>query len=278
MTAIIFGTLSALIWGACDFAGGIASRRTGPYRAVFYGETFGLLLLCITTTFFHERPISWDELVLSITAGICGGFGALILYTAMGRGQMSIAAPVSALFAAILPVAVGVAMEGLPSPVKLTGFVVALFAIWMVAQNKGQKSQRSRLSNLQMPLISGLCFGVYFILLHQATHETMLWPLIISRFTGMLLVIVFMLAHGQSWQVSRSIWPFIIVNGALDIGGNVFYILAGQNGRLDVAAVLSSLYPGITVLLAWLILKEEISNLQKFGIFTALIAIILMTL
>lgn len=278
MAAILFGALSALIWGACDFSGGIASRRTGPYRAVFYGEAFGLFLLFGTAAFFREAPTSWDKILLSAASGIFGGAGALILYSAMGRGQMSIAAPVSALFTATLPVAASAIIEGFPVPLKLVGFVIALIAIWMVAQSAGQKSQLSRLSDLRLPLISGLCFGVYFILLHQATRETILWPLMISRFVGTLTVTVFMLARRDSWQVERPVWPFIALNGALDIGGNIFYILAGQNGRLDIAAVLSSLYPGATVLLAWLILKERISNLQKLGIFTALIAIVLMTL
>lgn len=222
--------------------------------------------------------MTWMEFAFSMVAGLCGGAGALILYYAMGCGQMSIAAPVSALFTATLPVAAGAVIEGFPAPVKLTGFLVALIAIWLVAQNEGQKSQLSRLSELQLPLISGLCFGIYFILLHQATRQVSLSPLIISRLFSTLIVIGFILARRESWRVSRSVWPFIALNATLDIGGNIFYILAGQNGRLDIAAVLSSLYPGVTVLLAWLILKERISSLQKLGILTALFAIILMTL
>jgi drug/metabolite transporter (DMT)-like permease len=196
----------------------------------------------------------------------------------MGRGQMSIAAPVSALFTASLPVAAGAVMDGLPSPVKLVGFVVALAAIWMIAQEAGEKSQLLRLSDLRLPLISGLCFGAYFILIHLATRETVLAPMLISRAVGTFTVAIFMLVRRESWRVSRPAWPFIIFNGVLDIGGNAFYILAGQNGRLDVASVLSSLYPGATVLLAWLVLKERIRSIQKLGILTALVAIVLMTL
>ena len=190
---------------------------------------------------------------------------------------MSIVAPVSALFTAILPVAASAVIDGFPSPVTVTGFIVALAAIWMIAQESGTKSQRTRLSDLRLPLISGLFFGVYFILIHQATRETILLPMIFSRSVGVLTVAVFMLFRRESLRVSRPAWPYILLNGVLDIGGNTFYILAGQNGRLDVAAVLSSLYPGVTVLLAWLILKERMNITQKFGIITALIAIGLMT-
>ena len=278
LAIILFGVLSALTWGAGDFSGGLASRHTGPYRAVFYGEAFGLLLLLGAAAYFHGSAIGWETGLVSAAGGLCGAFGLLILYYAMGRGQMSIAAPVSALFTAALPVAAGAVLEGLPSPVKLSGFLVALVAIWMIAQEVGQKSQLVRLSDLRLPLLSGLCFGVYFILIHQATRETLLWPMIISRSVGTFTVAVFLLVRRESWRVIRPAWFVIFLNGALDIAGNACYILAGQNGRLDVAAVLSSLYPGATVLLAWLILKERMGTIQKLGILAALLAIVLMTL
>lgn len=277
MLSILFGAVSAISWGAGDFTGGLASRRSGPYRAVLYGEAFGLLLLCGATFYFHETIPSWDNLALSAAGGLAGCFGLLILYYAMSHGQMSIAAPVSALLTAALPVAVGALIEGLPSATKLIGFAVALAAVWMVAQEEGEKSHLTRLSDLRLPLVAGLCFGLYFILIHQGTRQSLLWPMIVSRGMGTLIVVIFMLARRESWRLERSVWPLIALNGILDVGGNAFYILAGQVGRLDVAAVLSSLYPGATVILAWLILKERISAIQKFGILAALTAIVLMT-
>jgi drug/metabolite transporter (DMT)-like permease len=278
LVSILFGALSALSWGSGDFAGGLASRRTGPYRAALYGEAFGLLLLFGVAAYFHEAVTGWDKLLLSAVAGLGGAIGMLILYYAMTHGQMSIAAPVSALFTALLPVAAGTVIDGLPSLAKLAGFVVALVAIWMIAQEEGKKSQLMRLSDLRLPLFAGLCFGLYFILMHESTRQTLLWPLIVARSTGTLTVIVFVLARRDSWRVRSTVWPLIALNGALDVGGNAFYILAGQYGRLDVAAVLSSLYPGATVILAWLILKERISRIQMLGILAALTAIALMTI
>jgi drug/metabolite transporter (DMT)-like permease len=128
-----------------------------------------------------------------------------------------------------------------------------------------------------LPLFSGFCFGLYFIIMHQASDETILWPMIASRSGGMLALLVFVFVRRESWQVTRSAWSLIAMNAVLDVGGNAFYILAGQAGRLDVAAVLGSLYPGATVILAGLILKERINLLQKLGILAALVAIVLMT-
>jgi drug/metabolite transporter (DMT)-like permease len=191
---------------------------------------------------------------------------------------MSLTFPISALLAAALPVIFGAFLEGFPSPIKLAGFACALAAVWMIAQDESEKTQLMRLSDLRPPLFSGLCFGLYFIIMHQAGDETILWPMIASRSGGTLILLIFVLARRESWQVTPSAWPLIGLNAVLDVGGNAFYILAGQAGRLDVAAVLGSLYPGGTVILAWLILKERINFLQKLGILVALAAIVLMTI
>jgi len=275
--AIFFGILSATSWGAGDFSGGLASRRTGAYRAVLYGEAFGLLLLIAAAAFFHEALPVWTDLLWCAAAGTLGSLGMLTIYRAMGEGQMSIAAPVSAVFTAALPVAAGILLQGLPTPTKLAGFAVALAAVWMIAQSPTGQSHLTRLADLRLPLLAGLCFGMYFIIIHQVTQTSLIWPMIASRSAGTLMVVVFMFARREAWRPEGSAWPLIMLNGALDVAGNAFYILAGQGGRLDVAAVLSSLYPGATVILAWLILKERTTRLQKAGILAALLTIILLT-
>ena len=278
MISILFGLFSALSWGGGDFVGGLASRKTGAYRAVFYGEVFGLLLLLGAAIFMHEPALAWSKILLAGAAGAIGSTGLLILYHAMTTGQMSIATPVSALLAAALPVAVGAITEGLPSPLKLAGFVCALAAVWLVAQDDSDKTHAMRLADLRLPLLAGVCFGLYFIIMHQASNQSVLAPMIASRSAGALALLIFLLARRENFRASRPAWPYIALNAVLDIGGNAFYILAGQIGRLDVSAVLSSLFPGTTVILAWLILKEKINLLQWLGILAALVAIVLMTI
>lgn len=277
MFPVLFGLCSALSWGGGDFVGGLASRKIGAYRAVLYAEVVGLFLLFGGAILWREPMLGWQKILLAGAAGAIGSLGLLILYHAMTTGKMSIAMPVSALLAAVLPVIVGAVMEGLPAPTKFAGFACGLAGIWLVAQDTGEKTQWMRLADLRLPLFAGLCFGTYFILMHQASNETMIWPMIASRSGGTLALLVFVLARRESWRVISSAWPLIALNAVLDVGGNVFYILAGQIGRMDVAAVLGSLYPGATVILAWLILKEKINALQKVGILAALVAIALMT-
>ncbi len=278
MNSILFGLASALSWGGGDFVGGVASRKVGAYRTVMFAEIFGLFLLFGAATFGGEPFLGWQNLLLAGLAGLIGSTGLLVLYQAMVYGQMSIATPVSALLAAVVPALVGVFLEGLPGPTKILGFLLALGAIWSVAQEPGEKTQLRRLADLRLPLFSGFCFGVFFIIIHQVSHEALIWPMIGSRMGGVLILFFFMRVRRESWQVPVSIWPLIALNAVLDIGGNAFYILSGQTGRMDVAAVLGSLYPGATVILAWLVLKEKINPLQKVGILLALLAIALMTI
>lgn len=281
MLPIFYGLMSALSWGAGDFAGGLASRKLGAYRAVFYGDAIGLLLVVMVSFIYREEFPTATVLINSILGGALGTVGLLTLYLSLSQGRMSIAAPVSALFAAVLPVIVGLFTQGLPTQNQFVGFGFALAAVWMISQ--GHATERFRLehlADLRLPLLAGLGFGGYFIFLHRASSgsDSILMPMIISRGAGTLMMFVVVLLRRESFSVPRAAWNVVLINAVLDVGGNLFYILASQIGRLDVSAVLSSLYPGSTVLLAWIFLKERISARQWIGILAALTAIVFFTL
>ncbi|NOH00859.1 MAG: DMT family transporter [Chloroflexi bacterium] len=281
MASIIFGLASALSWGAGDFTGGLAARRVGAYRSVFYAEVVGVLFLFLVIALTGEDLPGSRTIFFATLAGVFGTVGLMLLYHAMSVGMMSIAAPVSALLAAALPVAVGIFAEGLPDVLTLIGFGFALFAIWMISQsNDGVKDILSHLSDLKLPLLAGLGFGFYFVLMHEATSGggAVIWPMVFSRAGGMTLVTAYLLLTRSTWKIEWNALPIISLNGILDLGGNFFFILAGQSGRLDVASVLSSLFPGATVILAWIFLKERLNRNQWIGVFAALTAIVLMTI
>ncbi|MCQ3938267.1 MAG: EamA/RhaT family transporter [Chloroflexi bacterium] len=280
MASIIFGLASALSWGAGDFTGGLAARRVGAYRSVFYAEVVGILFLFLVIALIGEDLPGVRVMLFSALAGAFGTIGLMLLYHAMAVGMMSIAAPVSALLAAALPVAVGVFTEGLPDVPTLIGFGFALLAIWMISQSgEGVKDILSHLSDLKLPLLAGLGFGFYFVLVHEATGGgAVIWPMVFSRAGGMTLVTAYLLLTRSTWKIEWNALPIISLNGILDLGGNFFFILAGQAGRLDVASVLSSLFPGTTVILAWIFLKERLNRSQWVGVFAALTAIVLMTI
>lgn len=278
MLSIIFGFLSAMTWGAGDFAGGLASRKLGAYRAVLYADFFGLALIGIAVGIYREAIPPASVFIYAGIGGALGSVGLLLLYYSLAHGQMSIAAPVSALSAALLPVIVGAVTEGLPGWIQLLGFGLAMLAIWLISS--GQGFQLESLADLRLPILAGIGFGSYFIFIHYATQETdaVLWTMVASRLAGTVLLLIVVLIRREPLIMPRSTWTVVFFNATLDIGGNFFYILASQFGRLDVAAVLSSLYPGSTVLLAWILLKERISLQQWIGIAAALIAIVLFTI
>ncbi len=278
MLAVFYGLLSALGWGAADFTGGLASRKAKPYQVLFLAEAAGLVPLLILTLVLREPLPGLSVWLWSASASIVGTVGLLFLYRALAEGNMTIAAPVSALLAAVVPVVVGGLTEGIAGPLTLLGFLLALLSIWIISQNGETRDIRLNLQTLRLPFAAGLFFGFYFVMIHQATREAFFWPLVSARLAGTLVMSIYALAMRGPVLPARSLWPLVALGGVLDVTGNVFYVLASRLGRLDVAAVLGSLYPASTVLLAWVLLRERLTRLQWIGVLLALASIILLTL
>jgi uncharacterized membrane protein len=274
-SAVFFGLVSAVTWGAGDFSGGMAAKRTNPYGAVIAAHIISLILLLTLGIATGEPVPPLRDWMWGGAAGLGGGIGLALLYSALASGQMSVAAPVSALVAAALPVLVGVFSEKLPSCGVLIGFGLALTAVWLISGGTGLKFQPEK---LRLPIIAGICFGAFFIFLHQGSGLSIFWPLIATRIASITSLLIFSTITRQPWIPTRDSWTPIIMSSLLDTAGNAFYALSARMGRMDVAAVIGSLYPGSTVLLAWFILKERVSPLQMIGILIALVAIMLITI
>jgi drug/metabolite transporter (DMT)-like permease len=283
LLSIIYGILSAGTWGAADFIGGLASKRTSPYRILFLAEIAGLIPFTALALLTREPLPSTFDMLLGAGSSLLGLTGLLFLYRALADGQMTIAAPVSAVFAALIPVIFGFFSLGAPSTATMTGFGFAFLAVWFISQTgaTGQHlplPQVRSLADLRLPLLSGLFFGLYFIVIHQATLHAFYWPLVAARCAGIAAFGLYALLTRQPALPPRDLWGFCLINGILDIGGNAFYVLAAKTGRIDVAAVLGALYPASTVVLAWIFLKERLTWLQVFGVLLAFAAIVLFTL
>jgi uncharacterized membrane protein len=274
-SAVFFGLISAVTWGAGDFSGGMAVKRTNPYGAVIAAHAVSLVVLLVLGTVTGEPVPPARDLLWGCVAGVGGGIGLALLYSALASGQMSIASPVSALVAAGLPVFVGTFSDGMPGVGTLIGFALALAAVWLISGGVGLKLQTNKLF---MPFFSGVCFATFFIFLDKGSGQSILWPLVATRIASITSLLSFSVATRQPWVPTRDSWIPIIISSLLDSAGNALYAMSARMGRMDVAAVLGSLYPGSTVLLAWFILKERVSSLQMIGIFVALVAIVLITL
>jgi drug/metabolite transporter (DMT)-like permease len=217
------------------------------------------------------------DLAWGVLASLLGISGLLILYRALADGQMTIAAPISALLAAFVPVIFGFFTLGIPSFTTLLGFGLAFGAVWLISQTDST-NWRFTFSDLRLPLFAGIFFGCYFVILNQATQHGFYWILAVARLTGFIGLGIFALVTRQPAMPPRELWGYSMVNGVIDIAGNAFFILSAQAGRMDVAAVLGALYPASTVFLAAILLKERITRIQMLGIGLAFVAIVLFTI
>jgi len=281
MFSILCGISSALSWGVADFAGGLASRKMSLYLVVFYGYIVGLLTLLITVALYPDSIPDPDSLLFASLAGITGSISLLILFNSMASGQMSIAAPVSALFAAVIPIIVGIYTQGLPTQLQVVGFGFALFAVCLISLGDiKQPFHLERLSNLYLPVLAGIGFGFSFIAMHYALdgNTSVIFLMIASYTAGTLVTFMFVKIRRESFSIQRNAMGIVLLHVIFNVAGNFFYLQALKTGRLDVSSALGALYPGATVMLAWLALKERIYLTQWIGIIAALLAIMLFTI
>ena len=270
--AVVFGLASALTWGAGDFSGGLATKRTPVFGVLAIGHAAGLLLLIALALLWGEPLPAAADLGWGLAAGLAGAVGVASLYRALAIGQMGMVAPLSAVLTAALPALFGMLTEGMPGAGTLVGFGLALLAIWLIA---GTGAVRGARAGMGLAVLAGLGFGLFFILAHRAGTSAVFWPLVAARAGSLGLVLPLALSRRQLPRPDGRLLTPVLLSGTLDVAGNAFFVLAGQAGRLDVAAILSSLYPASTVLLAALLLGERVLRVQMLGIVAALGAIAL---
>jgi uncharacterized membrane protein len=273
--SLLFGLLSAFTWGAGDFNGGLAVKRSNPYGVVAVAHSLSLVLLLALIAILREPVPPLKDWLWGGAAGLTGGIGLLLLYRSLAEGRMSVAAPVSALLAAALPVCVGIFRDGNPGGLVLLGFILALAAVWLVSGGEGLSLH---IADLRQPVLAGIAFGAFFIFLERASGTSLWWPLVAIRIVSVTSLLGFAILTRQPWLPRRESLVPIILSSVLDTLGNASYAMSARTGRLDVAAMLGSLYPGATVLLAWVFLKEHVSRVQTIGIFLALAAIVMLTI
>ena len=267
---VIFGLAASLCWGSGDFNGGLASRRANASSVVTAAYAVGFVLLVALALLWKEPFPSPLDIVWGGLAGFAGALGLIAFYSALSIGRMGIAAPISAVLTAALPVIFSAFTEGLPGPLQLGGFVLAILAIVLISRPERSKG---RPEGIGLALLAGCGFGCFFILISRASHTETFWPLSVARFTAVLLLLIVMWIRQQPAMPGLTVAPLVLLAGVLDAFGNVFFVLATHTGRLDVAAVLSSLYPAATVLLAALVLRERVTRIQAIGILVALVAV-----
>jgi drug/metabolite transporter (DMT)-like permease len=273
---VILALTSAAVWGAGDFSGGQATRKSHQYQVLFLAAFSGIVILFVSDLIWGEGIPTQSSFFWGFLAGSAGALGMAALYRALSMGNTASFAPTSAIVCAALPVLVGAFTAGLPKPIQLIGFVLAFCGIWLLSKSPSS-SEKSFKEGMVLAFLSGIGFGGFFVFIAQVDREQVFAPILVARIVTLGIAFLMLKLHHISTPGLTSN-PIALLAGVLDTGGNVFYLLATQFTRMDVAAVLASLYPASTVILATIILKEKVTRTQWVGVGVCLMAVVLITI
>ncbi|MGC8874674.1 MAG: EamA family transporter [Chloroflexia bacterium] len=276
LLGILSAVASALVWGSGDFAGGRAARKHSAYQVSALAALSGLLLLLFFVLLWREPLPPPPSIGWSVAAGLSGVVGIVALYRGLATGRAAVVAPTSAVVSALVPVLLGTLLEGLPGGFRLAGMLVGVAGIACVSRPSGEVAGE-RKSGFPLALLAGAGFGGFFVCIARVQQGLVFAPLLIAKAAGLLGALVALLWMRQPFPSPRRN-PIGILAGLLDAGGNLLYLLAKQYTRWDIVAVLSSMYPATTVLLARLLAREPVSARQWFGVGMCLLAVVLIAL
>jgi len=277
VTALL-ALLSAVFIGSADFVGGFASRTANGVRVATFVAIMGLPLALAVSLVYGAEHVGGDDVVWSILSGITVAAGLGCFYIGMGRGLISVVAPVAAVTGAVIPVVYGLARGERPGTLALIGLAIAFVAVAVVSLAQSEQHPETTVGVdrhvIGLALTSGLFFGLFYITLSRVSDDAGLWPITIQRSASVVVLVILslVLTRGVFGGVGR-LWRTILVIAVLEVSAIVPLLLALQRGPVAVASVLASLYPVTTVLLAAFVLRERLSRLQYVGVACALVSV-----
>ena len=276
---VFLGLAAAVLYGSGDFLGGMATRRAHVLTVLTLVETAGVIVALAAATAW-PGPASLAGLAWGVSAGLVGGLGLIIFYAGLAAAPMSVVAPVSGLVSTVLPVAVALAEGERPGAGVYAGALLCLVAI-VLASSAGDTGPAGRPGRpgraIAYGTASGVSFGLFFLLIRNAGQSGELWPVAAGRIgeLAIVLAVAAVLRPGLLRGVGGSIPLAAAGAGVIDVLANICYVAATRTGMFGLAVVLASLYPGVTVLLARVVLGERLRWLQRIGLGLAAIGILL---
>ena len=292
---IAFALAAAALFGSADFLGGVASRRAKAASVLVISAPAGVLVI-FGAAMLSGAPFQTAGLGWALAAGAAGGAGLIIFYGALAAGPMSVVAPVSALVSTVVPVGAALAIGERASVAVYAGAALCLVAIVLVsleglpggsggpgapvrpAATAPRRQVAAR--GLGYGAASGLAFGIFFLFIRNAGTSGVLWPVCMARVAGSLIILgaaVWLGTRPAGPGAGRWVLPAAVAAGVLDASANVCYVLAARAGLFGMAVVITSLYPGITVLLARVVLGERMRAVQRIGLALAAAGVAMVT-
>ena len=269
--------ISSLTWGLADFLGGLASRRTRIFRVLPVSYLSGAIAVTFFSLFLIPGELNSDSYLYGFFAALFGVPAIALLYVALSRGPMGIVSPITALMAGFVPVVTGLIRGNQVSGLGYLGMAFAALSVILVSQEqKSDTNQRITVSTLIVCIVSGILIGSYLTVLGLAPSNQGIWTSTIARWFGFIFVSIFFLIRMRSIASDEKKgafpWALAIIAGIFDASANSIYQIATQKGVLAIVAVLASLYPAATAILARYILHERLKLIQNVGVIFALAA------
>jgi uncharacterized membrane protein len=267
MTAVLLSLTAALSYGLADFTGGFAARRAGAWTVAFVAQAVSAAATLVVALVLPGDPTGSD-LAWAVAAGVANGLGTAFLYRGLSSGRMGVVAPVSGVGAAVVPVLAGVGLGERPAALAWVGIAAALPGIWLVSREPGPAASApaSSGSGLVDGVLAGLGFGLLFVCLGRFTDDAGLLPLALNQAVAGAAIVVLALVSGVPWWPRERGAGWGALAGLLAVTATVAFLLANRTGLLSVSAVITSLYPAFTVLLAASVLRERIHAGQALGL------------
>jgi drug/metabolite transporter (DMT)-like permease len=296
----ILALAAALLYGTADFLGGVASRRASVFAVLALTVPAGAVVMLLVALLGQVPAIGgllghgglgspasmgdWSAVGWAAASGVCGAAGLVAFYAGFASAPISVVAPVAALASAVLPVGVAIVGGERPAATVIAGGLICLVAVVLVSAQPADHSggrrlvTPGRLRALGYGAAAGAGFGLFFIFLKNAGQSGVLWPVAISRSAGTVVAFGIALATRTRPPWGRGgITAIALISGAIDAAANVCYVLATRAGLFGLAVVITSLYPGMTVLLARVLLGERMRWLQRAGLLLAAVGVVLVT-
>jgi drug/metabolite transporter (DMT)-like permease len=268
---ILLALLAAVSYGLADFVGGVLSRRASPWSVALMAQVGGAVLVFALTLVVPGEPTRADVL-WSVVAGLGNGLGTACLYRGLSSGRMGVVAPVSGVGADQVPVVVGVLAGERPAVLVWVGILLALPGIWLVSREPTSGGLGPGLTD---GVLAGLGFGILFAALAQIPESAGFLPLALNQVVAGVAIIAVALALRRPWVPREPRALAGVVSGALGALATGAFLVATHGGYLTVTAVLASLYPAFTVMLAATVLREHVHRAQAMGLGLCAVAVTL---
>lgn len=273
LAVVVLGLGSSASWGTSDFFGGVLAKRAPLLGVMAITQLIGVLIAIPLFVWHGEAVPTGSDVAWSLVSGLFGVVGLGCLYQGLAVGRMGVVAPVAGVLVAGIPVVYGISTQGSPPVLVVVGIGLAIASVVVISRVPAEDEGRP--SGFVWGVGAGLTLGALTIAVAQLSHGAVFGPLLIIRTTEALVGGTVILLTRRAWRLPRALWRSGVAVGLFDMTGTAAYITAIQIGPLAVAAVLSALYPAMTVVLAALILRERLTRLHALGLVGAGLAVVL---